>query len=305
MIYLSGRDLEDLLIPYKAIEAARSAFIAYSSGKITQPQRQVFEIEGNWWGIMPSYTNEYFVVKVVNVIESNKLKNLPSVQGSVVVFNTSTGSPEAVIDGTILTAIRTSAASVLSTEIALRSRNIGTLGIIGAGLEAEYHLKFAQKYFKISKILINARKRHYELARKYGCDAVGLENLLKESDVIYATTSSNSPVVLGRFLKDDFHVVSIGAHTPNSREIDDETIIKVKTFMVDSIKAVSIETGDFIEPNKKGLLKNVIEIGEVLIKDIKIERPSIFKSVGLAAQDNFSAKFALEEALKRGIGIKF
>ena len=304
MIILTSEHLEKVLTPEIAVNAVRKAFSLFSAGKITQPQRQVLTIKGNWWGIMPSFWDESVAVKIVNVIPENRKRGLPSVQGSVLLFSPETGEPLALLDGTTLTAIRTSAASVLSAELALGSRNVGNLGIIGAGLEARYHIKIASGYLKYSRLLITARTSHVQLAKEVGGEAVDLETLLKNSDVIFATTSSTSPVVLGKFLKGDFHVASIGAHTPEAREIDDEAIKKAKTYFVDSIEAVSKETGDYIQPLKNGILKNAVEIGEIINKGIKVERPSIFKTVGIAAQDNITALTAYEEAVKRGIGIK-
>ncbi len=291
MLYLDGKKLEEILSAKDAVNAVKEAFSLYYQGKVTQPQRQVLTIKGNWWGIMSSYTDFSVVVKIVNVINENKNRGLPSVQGIVILMSPDTGEPLAVIDGTILTAIRTASASVLSTELSYGNR-IPTLGIIGAGLEAYYHAKIASEYLSVSRILVTARKSHIELAKKIGADAVDLQTLLKESDVIFSTTSSKEPVVLGKFLKEDFHVSSIGAHTPDAREIDDETIAKAKTYIVDSLQAVSSESGDYIQPQKKGLIKNVIEIGKIITEGIKIERPSIFKTVGISAQDNLAAYYA-------------
>jgi len=305
MIILSQKDLEEVLTADVAVNAVREAFSLYSSGKVTQPQRQVLTVKGNWWGIMPSFTEFSFSTKIVNVIPQNKEKNLPSVQGVVILMSPNTGEVLAVMDGSVLTAIRTSAASVLSTEIVLQSRKIETLGVIGAGMEARYHLKIALKYFSVSKVLVSARKSHYELAKEFGVEAVELEKLLRDSNVIYATTSSDKPVVLGKYLSDDFHVSSIGAHTPTAREIDDDVVKKTKTYLVDSKEAVASEAGDYIQPKERGILpKEVYEIGEVINKGIKIKRPSIFKTVGIAAQDNLTAYEAYKEAIKRGIGVQ-
>ncbi|MFP3259736.1 MAG: ornithine cyclodeaminase family protein [Sulfolobus sp.] len=303
MLILTSQDLDKLFNAELAVKAVKEAFSLYSYGKVTQPQRQVLTIKGNWWGLMPSYTDRSVAVKIVNVIPENKTKGLPSVQGLVILFSPDNGEPLAVFDGSTLTAIRTSAASILSTELAFPSRNIGNLGVIGAGTEARYHIKFALEYFKVSKLMINARKSHYELAREFGGEPVDLETLLKSSDVVFATTSSNSPVVLGKYLKDDFHISSIGAHTPEAREVDDEAIRKVKTYFVDSIEAVSKETGDYIQPIKNGILKNTTEIGRIINEGLKVERPSLFKTVGIAAQDNITALIAYEMAKKRGLGI--
>ncbi|BDC19773.1 ornithine cyclodeaminase family protein [Acidianus sp. HS-5] len=290
MLYLDGKKLEEVLPAKDAVNAVKEAFSLYYQGKITQPQRQVLTIKGNWWGIMPSYTDFSVAVKIVNVINENKNRGLPAVQGIVILMSPDTGEPLAVIDGTILTAIRTASASVLSAELSY-GHKIPTLGIIGAGLEAYYHAKISSEYLSVSRILITARKSHVELAKKIGAEAVDLQTLLKESDVIFSTTSSKNPVVLGKFLKEDFHISSIGAHTPDAREIDDDTIAKTKTYIVDSMQAVSSESGDYIQPQKKGLIRNVIEIGKIIVERIKVERPSIFKTVGISAQDNLTAYY--------------
>lgn len=293
MIVIDGKKLDEILTPKDAVKAVKEAFSLYYQGKLSQPPRQVLTIKGNWWGVMTSSTDFSVVVKVVNVINENPKRGLPSVQGIVLLLSPDTGEILAVIDGTILTAIRTAAASVLSTELSYGTK-INTLGIIGAGLEAYYHAKVAQGYLSVSKILVTARKSHFEFAKKIGAEAVDLEKLLKESDVIYATTSSRTPVVLGKYLKEDFHVSSIGAHTPDSRELDDETIARAKTYLVDSLDAVSKETGDYIQPKSSGLLDKVkvMEIGKVITEGIKVERPSIFKTVGIAAEDNLAAYYA-------------
>jgi len=301
MLFLRASDVDKALRPETAVQAVREAFIELSSGRINQPKRTVIMIKGDWWAVMQSATENAFVAKVVNVIPRNVARNKPAVNAVVLLMDPVDGSPLAVMEGSVLTAIRTSAASVLSTEVAY-GRNVGTLGVIGAGTEARYHLKIALKYLKVGKVLITARKSHYALAKEFGAEPTDLETLLRQSDVIYATTSSKEPVVLGKYLKDDFHVSSIGAHTPDSRELDDEAVKRAKTYLVDSMEAVSEEAGDFIEPKKKGILPRVLEIGEVISKGLKVERPSVFKSVGTSAQDNLAAYYAYREALRLGLG---
>ncbi len=301
MLVLRASDVEKALRPEVAVQAVKEAFVSLSAKQVQQPKRTVMTVKGDWWAVMQSASDNAFVTKVVNVIPRNAARNKPVVNAVVILMDPVNGSPLALLEGSTLTAIRTAAASVLSTEIAY-GRNVEVLGVIGAGTEARYHLKLALKYLKVGKVLITARKSHFALAKEFGAEAVDLETLLKSSDVIYATTTSKEPVVLGKLLKEDFHVSSIGAHTPDSRELDDDVIKRARTYLVDSIEAVSEEAGDYIEPKKKGILPQVYELGEVIARGIKVERPSIFKSVGTSAQDNFSALYAYKEALRLGLG---
>ncbi|WP_287689563.1 ornithine cyclodeaminase family protein [Metallosphaera javensis (ex Sakai et al. 2022)] len=295
MKVLTDQDLLNLLPPEKAVSAMKEAFSLLWRGEVISPQRTVVTQKGDWWGVMPCKTRYLFTVKVVAVIPGNRERGLPSVNGAVLALSPDTAEPLAVLPGATLTALRTSATSVLSTEIAV-GRKVGVLGVIGAGQEAEFHIRMAQGYLSPSRVLVTARKSHVELARRTGAEAVELDTLLREADVIFATTSSTSPVVKGSLLKDGFHVASIGAHTPDARELDDDAIRRARTYIVDSLEAVSRESGDYIQPARSGALgAKVLELGEILVKGIRVERPSIFKSVGVAVQDNLATYYAIKE----------
>lgn len=222
MRIFTDQDLIDVLTPERAVSAMREAFSMLWRGEAILPQRTAFTEGRDWWGVMPCKTKYLFTVKVVAVIPGNRDRGLPSVNGSVLAMSPDTAEPLALLPGATLTAIRTSATSILSTELAV-GRKVGVLGVIGAGQEAEFHIRLAQEYLSPSRILVTARRSHFELAKRTGAEAVDLDFLLREADVIFATTSSSTPVVKGDLLKDSFHVSSIGAHTPDAREIDDST----------------------------------------------------------------------------------
>lgn len=291
MLVLNSEDLRRAISPAEVVEASRRAFLMRSSGEVRQLERAVFYPRSDWWGIMTAYSGKYVVVKVVSVIPGNRERGKPSVQGLVTVYSVETGEPIMAVDGSAFTALRTAGASILSTELAV-GRSIGTLGVIGAGTEARYHINLARSYLKVDRVLITARSGHIRLAQEIGADAVDPETLLRKSDVVFALTSSTTPVVAGSRLRGAFHVVSIGAHTPDARELDDDTLRIAKTFIVDSMEAVSRESGDYIQGVRLGIIRRAVEIGDVLLGKAKVERPSIFKSVGIPAQD-----MALGEAL--------
>ncbi len=307
LLFLSKRDLLEIEDSLSLIDAVKDAFSSFSSGKVKQPERHVDIVNGNWWGTMIGFNDEVFGTKIVNVINTNKEKQgKSSVNGIGILFSSTTGEPECVVEGSALTGLRTAAASVLSTWIAMGSKTIGTLGVIGAGEEAFYHVKLAREFFSIDKIMITARSSHLKLAKEMGITPSDVRTLLSSSDVIFTTTSSRDPVVFGKFLREDFHISSIGAHTPDSRELDDDVITRARTIMVDSMDAVYRESGDVIIPYQTGLLKDkkVVEVGKVIRENLKIERPSVFKTVGIASQDVITMKYLCEKARKDGKGIE-
>ncbi|WP_243678410.1 hypothetical protein [Vulcanisaeta distributa] len=140
---ISGREVDEVLDNAVGvaglINAIATAFSDYSSGRVRMPQRTVIYLDNDWWGVMPcGARNAGFSVKIVNVIEGNKTRGLPTTQGIVVLMDDITGQPLAVINGTALTAWRTAAATAVS--IKYMARNTHNLAIIGAGLQARYHL---------------------------------------------------------------------------------------------------------------------------------------------------------------------
>jgi len=88
ILVLSGEDLINILTPELLTEEIGKAFKAFSEGKTVTPQRSVMWVEGNWWGIMPSYVPGYGVgVKIVNIIPSNLDRGLPTIQALIALFN--------------------------------------------------------------------------------------------------------------------------------------------------------------------------------------------------------------------------
>ncbi len=317
ILILKGSDLENLLTPEILINEIGKAFAMFSEGKTVTPPRTVMWVEGNWWGIMQSYVPGYGVgVKIVNVIPSNIERGLPTIQAVVVLMDPHNGSPLAIMDGAVLTALRTGAASGVSAKY-MAPRTEGAMAIIGTGYQARYQLKFVSQIFRPTEVRIydirrEAMEKFKSYAESLGFKVVMCGNpreAIRGCRVVIEASTTKEPVIFGDALEPPVHVISIGAHTPDARALDDEVIRRAEVVVVDSRDAVLRETGDIRIPIEKGILSidQVHELGEVVAgkKPGRIGSGiTVFKSVGLAIQDACAAGLAYRLAREKGIGME-
>ncbi len=315
ILVLSGEDLERILKPEELVEAVGEAFKALSEGRTVTPSRTVMWVEGNWWGIMQSYVPDYGVgVKVVNIIPKNVERGLPTIQAIVTLFDPETGSPKAVMEGGVLTALRTAAASALSIKY-LAPRTPGPVAIIGAGYQARYQLKFALHYFKATEVRIYDIRREASESYASFVKELGLKLVICSSSreavrgarLVIEASTTKEPVIFSDSLTPPVHIVSIGAHTPEARAFDDRVIRMAEAVVVDSRKAVMEETGDIRLPVEAGALRleDVCELGELVAGKCggRVGNGiTVYKSVGVAVQDACTAGLAYRLAKELGVG---
>ncbi|MCX8184440.1 MAG: ornithine cyclodeaminase family protein [Sulfolobales archaeon] len=316
VLVVSGRELEELLKPGILVDEIEKAFILYSSGLTTTPPRTVMWVEGNWWGVMQSYVPNYGVgIKVVNVIPANIERKLPTIQAIVTLFDPFTGSPLAVIEGGVLTALRTGAASAVSAKY-MAPELRGPIAVVGTGYQARYQLRFVSHVYRTDEVRIfDVREEAAEFFKKHA-EELGFrvtkcrsaQEAVEEANLVIEATTTKTPVIEGAYLKHPSHVVSIGAHMRDARALDDSVVKKAEVVVVDSREAVMLETGDIRIPIESGILdrERVYELGEVASgrKPGRLSKDGItvFKSVGLAIQDAATAAVAYRLAIERGVG---
>lgn len=317
ILILGSKELEELLKPEVLIPEIENAFMKYSRNETVTPPRTVMWVEGNWWGVMQSYVPDCGVgVKVVSLIPQNPSRGLPTIQALVTLFDGLNGSPLAVMEGGVLTALRTGAASAVSAKY-LAPKDTGPIGIIGTGYQARYQLRFVSSVYKTDEVVIyDIRPEQMKTFRVWAesagfrvIEASSSEDLVKKSKIVIEASTTKEPVILGKWLSRDQHVISIGAHAKDYRALDDEAITRFSKIVVDSRKAVLDETGDIRIPLEKSLIKqeDIAELGEVSAgyrKGRENDELTLFKSVGLAIQDAAAAALAYRLAKSKGIGIE-
>jgi len=257
--------------------------------------------------------------KIVSVYKQNPEKyNLPTVLAKIMVQDINTGDIVGIMEGGLITAIRTGAATGVSVKYLAR-KDSSVMGIYGAGVQARKQV--VAVYWglnqKLEKCIVYDLKRDTaeefknEIEKELGIEvkiASSGDELLENTDIIVAATTSTTPLFSGEMITDGTHISSIGAHAPEARELDSK-IIKRASLLVAGLKdACLAEAGDYIIPINEGIIKedDIISIGDIITgketgrgSDLDI---TIFKSVGISAQDVAVAKLVYDRALKEGIG---
>jgi ornithine cyclodeaminase/alanine dehydrogenase-like protein (mu-crystallin family) len=318
ILFLSAADVDRALSMSTAIAAVREAFIDLSRGDADVPLRTPITLAGDGGALfMPVHLprQKQLGVKIVTVIPDNRERDLPTIQALVAVFDSANGSPLAVMDGELLTAMRTGAASGVATD-ALARINATVAAVVGAGVQGMRQLEAVCCVRTIREALVfdpdreQAERFAEEMGRRLGRTVRVLDTVAAvfAADVVCTATSSNRPVVADADLAKGAHVNAIGAYRPNTREIPGEAMGR-STVFVDSRQACLAEAGDLVMAVEEGHLDahtRPAEIGEVLVGSrpgrIEESELTIFKSVGNAVQDLAVAGLILEEARRLDLG---
>lgn len=310
MLYLSERDVERILTMKEVIDAIEEAFKSLARSRVILPLRMRIRSSTHDGDIlsMPCLIEDFnlYTNKIVSVYPKNIEFGIPSIHAMIVAVDIVKGVPIGVIEAGYLTALRTGAVSGVATKY-LSRKDAEVLAIVGCGFQARTQAMGVKEVREIRKIyaydIVTERAERFaeEISRKLGVE-VEVVNTAREAvqdaDIICTATTSSTPVVKREWLKPGVHINAIGAYTPEMREIDTETIIDAKV-IVDMKEAALSEAGDIIIPIKEGRYsedKIYAELGEIVSK-VKPGRTSgeeitVFKSVGLALQDN-AAVYAL------------
>jgi ornithine cyclodeaminase/alanine dehydrogenase len=318
-LILNRTDVTAVLDMKDCMDVVEMAFSELANGTAVLPLRSNIKPADGLSLYMPAYLSETgaLACKIVTVYKNNPEKfNLPTILGKVLLQNPETGDVLCIMDGGYLTAVRTGAASGVATKYLARKGQDQTAGIFGTGVQARTQLWAVTIARDISKayvydILDEAINNFIEeMGPKLNLEIVKADSpdMLLELDILCTATSSATPVFDGQKLKAGTHINGIGSHTPNTRELDTETVLKSK-FIGDSKEACFSEAGDIMIPLEEGALDEshfYAELGEV-ITGIKPGRESedeitLFKSNGLAIQDAATAKLVYDKAVEAGIG---
>ena len=298
MLFLDEEQVRKHLRMADLIPAMEKALIDFSAGKVTQPVRQVIPVDppGGFYGMMPALTPEGLGQKIVTFYPANAKTNLPTHMATILLNDPQTGAPLAVMDGRLITEMRTAAVSAAATKL-LAQPNAKILAILGSGVQARSHAEALRLVRQFEEIRVwSPNKSHAEqFAKEIGAKAMSAEAAVRDADVVVTATSSRMSILRGAWLKGGCHVNAVGACRPDWRELDDDAMRNV--IFVDSREAALKESGDVILPGAK----IYAELGEAFAGKInsRANEITIFKSLGMAVEDIAAALLVYQSAARK------
>ncbi len=321
MRILTGEEVRRALPMPAAIEAVREAYRALSAGEIEAPIRGIMPVPGGVLLSMPAHAIGASIssVKLVTFYGENPARGLPTIHGTVIVFDAETGRPLALLEASALTAIRTGAASGVATDCLARA-NSRALALLGAGAQAPTQAAAVCAVRPIEEIRIfsleGADRLASNLRAEYGermrvILAGSAAEAVAGADVICTVTTSHKPIFTLADLTPGAHINGIGSFTPQMQEIGADVVSAAQVF-VDHRESVWEEAGDLIIARDSGHFTESdirAEIGEVIAGRARgresADELTFFKSVGHAAQDALSAAAIVARAEEEGLGQEF
>jgi alanine dehydrogenase len=284
--------------------AVESAFADYGYGLVQMPPKVYITLPGGDFRTMPAYLPSLKIagVKIVNVHPENPKKGLPTVMALTIILDIDTGKPIAILDATRLTDLRTGSAGAVACRHLAPKKTV-TLGIAGAGRQAESQVLATAEEIEIEKILVWSRnplhaEKFSKRLKRFDCTSVSLERAC-DTDVIVTTTPSRTPIIRSEWVHEGTHINAIGADAPGKEELDPALLNRAQVFVDDMAQAT--HSGEVNVPIAQGLYRAediAGTIGEVVIGKKKREGPdriTIFDSTGLAIQDLAIAAIAMQK----------
>ena len=305
-------DLQQALPMDRVVQAVEEAFRAHGNHQTAMPPKVYLDLPAHNgdFRAMPAALEAYAGIKWVNSHPDNPSRHkLPTVMGMYILSDAQTAVPLSIMDGTLLTAMRTGAAAAVATKHLMEpKKRPQSLGIIGAGVQAQYLLEAHRCLYPKLDVYISdvQQDRAEDFAQKHNAKSVNVEKACG-CDVLCTATPSKKPLVFRNWIKEGAHVNAMGADAPLKQELETQ-ILKDAFLVVDDWKQAS-ESGEINVPYAKGALDRshiAAELGEIIANKAKAPIPSttitVFDSTGLAVQDLAVAALAFGEAKKLGLG---
>ncbi len=296
---LNARQTADAL-PYPALADDIEALLRDPT--VVVPPRTVQPLAGGGsLFVMPAADARVAITKLITFIPDNATRDLPAIQGDIVVFDALTGQRTALLDGPTVTARRTAAVSLLAARL-LAPRTDGPLLIVGAGVQGRAHLEAFQAGLGVREVWVASRSAAsadalVQHARSLGMNAghvMDADAALADCPLVVSCTSAQAVALRARPRTDAF-VAAVGAFTPRMVEWAPEVCrwLAAEGLLVVDTRDADHEAGDLLQA---GIDVPALATLADVVREPPTHRrngPVFFKSCGWAGWDLAAARCVL------------
>ena len=318
-LVVTQRDVERLIDMRTAIRVVRKAFQAMARGRTVMPPKLYLPLpQHSDFRAMPAYLSHPPAcgVKWVNVHPANSRLGLPTVMAIIILNDPATGVPLAIMDGLLVTKLRTAAAAAVAAQVLAR-RNSHRVGLVGCGAQADAQLFALAEVFRLrhvkvwGRVLREAerfcRRMRRRLPNLQYQPCANLAQCVRDMDLVVTITPSRRPLVKRAWIAAGTHLNAIGADAPGKQELD-WRILRDAMVVVDE-REQAIHGGELNVPIRRGQYaprRIHASLGEILIGRRPGRRTpaalTVFDSTGLAIHDVALGHEIVRRAKQRGLG---
>jgi alanine dehydrogenase len=316
MFVLSEADVAAVLPMRDVIAAVDTALRAQAAGKVHQPQRVAVRTAPGMFGSMPCAIEGMGLgAKLVTFFPGNAKHALHTHHAVIALFDPETGVPIALIDGRLITELRTAATSAIATRaLALESADV--VAILGSGVQSRSHVDALFEIGMIRELRVWGRtparaQAIVAWASERGIRAVPSPTVSEAThgaQIICTLTPAQAPILESYDVDPGTHVNAVGSSAPHMQELATALVGRSRLF-VDTIEGAMNEAGDIIEAIREGALPPqpaMVRLCDVVAgakpgRTVRDE-VTIFKSLGMAIEDIACATLAYDRAKARGLG---
>ena len=309
-LFLTEGEVESLLDMHSTLEAVEEILRQYAEGRATNHARRRVALPGSGLNVMFAGAPEFGALglKAYSVARSGA-------RFYTMLFDPEGGELLSIMQSDKLGQLRTGAASGVATKYLARE-DATTLGIYGAGWQAESQLEAIAAVKKLDRIIVHSRteESRKSFAEKMG-ERLGLEIETTHApeepaaqDIVVTVTSSVEPILQGEWLKPGAHVNAAGSNFLFKTEIDRDVVKRASLVTMDSREELGLEAGNLLQAVETGavLPEAIRELGQVIAGQLEGRRSpediTLFVSQGLALEDLGAARLVYDRARERNVG---
>ena len=327
-LVLREEDVRALLTMPETMRVLEGVFKRQGAGEVrNQPRMRIALPEGR--GVMhtmPAYVPGQAGDPSAEGIGFVGLKSYTAVRGVarfvVLLSSAEDGRLLAIVEADLLGQMRTGAASGVATRVMARE-DARIVALLGAGGQARTQALAMVAARPIQTLLVYARDQRRreafceEMARETGVElrpVASAEEAVRAADIVVTATTAKDPVMRGEWLRPGAHVNAMGSNWGHRREVDTDTVLRSALIAVDDEQQAKIEAGDLLIPEQEGRFSMVeaasdgrmVELGQILAGRVAgrpdAEAITLFKSLGIGAEDVATAAYLYQLARERGVG---